>query len=279
MTIDVHVHPWTRNFVIRNSPLVDTCKYFNVKLNQIPESVEDFVQEMDAAGVDRSVLHGQDANYTKNPQYKNFTISNKWMAKLVKGFEDRFVLFAGIDPNAGTIAAKELRYALLELKFSGLKIHSCVNEIYPTDKRIGLLCEICQEFDVPIVFHTGTTGLSHCDIKYGKPEYIDEVATLFPDLKMVLTHFGWPWQDVAIAVALRHKNVFLDISGWKPVQLPKTLLTYIKGPLKERVLFGTDYPLIRQTEWMDDLKSISHKLGQHVVKRLLDTNARMLLKL
>jgi hypothetical protein len=138
--------------------------------------------------------------------------------------------------------------------------------------------EFCQDARVPVLFHTGTTALGDCEIKYSKPELLDEVCQAFPDLKVVMAHFGWPWPDVAIAIALRNPNVFIDVSGWKPRYIPQSIIPYLNGTLQDRFLFGTDYPMLRQKEWLDDFKaSLAPKLKMGVAEKLLSSNAKRLL--
>ena len=93
-----------------------------------------------------------------------------------------------------------------------------------------------------------------------------------------MAHFGWPWTDVSIAIALRNPNVFIDVSGWKPRYIPASLLPYLNGILSDRFLFGTDYPMLRQKEWMADFNtSLSPKLKHGVTEKLLFRNAERLL--
>jgi hypothetical protein len=138
--------------------------------------------------------------------------------------------------------------------------------------------EFCQDVGVPILFHTGTTGLGDCEIKYSKTELLDEVCQRFPDLKVVMAHFGWPWPEVAIAIALRNPNVFIDVSGWKPRYVPQSVIPYLNGILQDRFLFGTDYPMIRQKEWLEDFKAnLGPKLRAGVGEKLLSSNAKRFL--
>ena len=161
----------------------------------------------------------------------------------------------------------------------GLKVHSSTNSVYLNDRRkMYPIYEFCQEERLPIMFHTGTTGLGDCEIKYSKTELLDEVCQSFPDLRFVMAHFGWPWPDVAIAIALRSPNVFIDVSGWKPRYLPPAILPYLNGILQDRFLFGTDYPMLRQEEWMEDYRAtLEPKLRPGVSEKLLSSNAKRLL--
>lgn len=263
----------------RNGPIMKACHFFRLDIGMLPSSTDQLLEEMDDASISKAVVLGQDTHATKNPSFKNYTMKNDSLAGLAKKSKDRLVPFAGVDPNAGRAAVRELKRAVKELGMRGLKIHSSANSVYPNDRRrMYPIYEFCQEHSVPILFHTGTTGLGDCEIKYSKPEFLDEVCQSFPELKVVMAHFGWPWSDVAIAVALRSANVFIDVSGWKPKYLPASILPYMNGNLQDRFLFGTDYPMLRQKEWMNDFDAhLRAKLKPGVSEKLLRLNAQKLL--
>lgn len=280
MPIDLHVHPWTKSFMMKNGPIMQACRFFRLDVERLPLSIEDLLTGMDAAGVETAVILGQDTHATKNSSFKNYTIPNRELARIARRSRGRLVPFAGVDPNGGTEAVKELRNALTEFGFRGLKIHSSANAVYPNDaKKMNPIYELCQEKGTPILFHTGTTGLGDTEIKYSKPEFFDEVCQNFPDLKVVMAHFGWPWPDVAVAIALRNPNAFIDISGWRPKYIPQSLLPYMNGILQDKFLFGTDYPMLRHKEWMDDFDmNLRPRLRADVAEKLLTTNAKRLLR-
>ena len=279
MSTDFHVHPWTRSFMKKNGPIMKACAFFKLDVERLPSSTEQLLREMDEAGVARSVILGQDTHATRNPRFKNYTIKNDALAELAKKSDGRLVPFAGVDPNAGKESVRELKRAVKKLGMRGLKIHSSANSVYPNDRRkMYPIYEFCQESSIPILFHTGTTGLGDCEIKYSKPEFLDEVCQDFPDMRVVMAHFGWPWSDVAIAVALRNPNVFIDVSGWKPRYLPSNIMPYLNGILQDRFLFGTDYPMLRHKEWMDDFEAnLRPRLKPGVADKLLRLNAQRVL--
>jgi hypothetical protein len=83
---------------------------------------------------------------------------------------------------------------------------------------------------------------------------------------------------VTIAIALRTPNVFIDVSGWKPKYMPQSVLQYLNGTLQDRFLFGTDYPMLRHKEWLEDFRtSLAPRLKPGVSERLLSANAKKLL--
>ena len=279
MVFDVHVHPWTRAFMERNGPIMKACRFFRLDPSKLPSTTDQLIDEMDEAGVDGAIILGQDTHATGNPAFKNYSIRNDELARIASKSRDRLIPFAGVDPNAGGQAIRELKRAAKKLGARGLKVHSSANSVYLNDRRLMFpIYDACQELELPILFHTGTTGLGDCEIRYSKTELLDEVCQRYPDLKVVTAHFGWPWPDVAIAVALRNPNVFIDVSGWKPRYIPQGVLQYLNGTLQDRFLFGTDYPMLRQKEWMDDFDAnLRPRLRPGVAEKLLSGNAKRLL--
>ncbi len=280
MSLDVHVHPWTRAFMKKNGPIMKACDFFKLDVAKLPETTGQLLDEMDEAGVAKAVILGQDTHATRNPAFKNYTLRNDDLAAIAAKSRDRLIPFAGVDPNAGKEALRELKRAVKVLGVRGLKVHSSANSVFLNDSRLMFpLYEYCQEAGVPVLLHTGTTGLGDTGIKYSKTELVDEVCQRYPDLKVVMAHFGWPWPDVAIAIALRNPNVFIDVSGWKPKYIPQSIMPYFNGILQDRFLFGTDYPMLRQKDWMEDFKAnLSPKLRPGVAEKVLYGNAKRLLK-
>ena len=263
----------------KNGPIMKACDFFKLDVSKLPATTDQLLEEMAEAGVTRAVILGQDTHATRNPAFKGYTLRNDEVARIADKSMDKLISFAGVDPNAGKAAVAELRRAVKKLGMRGLKVHSSANSVYINDRgRMYPIYDFCQEAGIPVLFHTGTTGLGNCEIKYSKTELVDEVCQSFPDLKVIMAHFGWPWPDVAIAIALRNPNVFIDVSGWKPKYIPQTVLPYLNGILQDRFLFGTDYPMLRQKEWLDDFRAnLAPKLKPGVGDKLLSGNARRLL--
>ena len=85
------------------------------------------------------------------------------------------------------------------------------------------------------------------------------------------------WQDEALSLALHKPNVWIDLSGWSPKYFPAQLVQYANTLLKDRMLFGSDYPLITPERWMADFKEAGFK--EKVQPLILKENAKRLLGL
>jgi predicted TIM-barrel fold metal-dependent hydrolase len=85
------------------------------------------------------------------------------------------------------------------------------------------------------------------------------VAVDFPDLKIIMAHPSFPWQDEALAVAARHTNLNIDLSGWSPKYFPTQLVQYANSLLRTKVLFGSDYPMIPPDRWIADFEKLAIK--------------------
>ncbi|WP_354351765.1 amidohydrolase family protein [Pseudarthrobacter sp. PvP090] len=123
-----------------------------------------------------------------------------------------------------------------------------------------------EQLGVPALFHTGQSGIGSgmpgsggIRLKYSNPIVLDDVAVDFPDLKIIMAHPSFPWQDEALAVAARHTNVYIDLSGWSPKYFPPQLVQYANTLLRTKVLFGSDYPMIPPDRWIADFEKLAIK--------------------
>ncbi len=108
--------------------------------------------------------------------------------------------------------------------------------------------------------------------------WADEVAASFPGLNIVLAHPAWPWVEHQIAVALHKPNVFIDLSGWLPPYIPEGLMREANTRLREKAMFGSDYPHPIPDRWLEDL-SRSIEMREGVMPLLLKENAMRVLGL
>ncbi len=267
--IDIHVHPYTEE-VLAVTPewfWGHARKTFN--FDGKPITVDDMVRSMDEAGVELAALLAFDCETTHG-----WKVPNEMVADLVAQRPDRFVGFASVDPNKHQLAVEELEHAVRDLGMRGLKLHPPTQHFYPNDRAHYPLWAKAEELGIPVLVHTGHNQ-SGGRMQYGDPTHLDEVALDFPNLRLILAHFGFPWVNQAISVTWIRRNCYLELSGWSPKYIPDTVWKYAKGIFPDRVLFGTDAPVMTAQRWLRDFEEI--QLPEDVKRKILYTNSRRLL--
>lgn len=210
--------------------------------------------------------------------------NNEEMAELAGEHSDILIPFASIDPHKGKAGVREARRLVEHYGIRGFKFHPTMQGFYPNDRMAYGLYEVIQETGTIALFHTGQTGVGSgmpggngMRLKYSNPMYLDDVAVDFPDLKIILAHPSFPWQEEALAVAQHKPNVYIDLSGWSPKYFPPILVRYANSILKHKVLFGSDWPAISPDRWLSDFDRLEIK--PEVKPLILKENARILLNL
>ncbi len=211
-------------------------------------------------------------------------IPNEEIAEAASKNSDIMIAFGSVDPHKGKMGAREARRLIEEHGVKGFKFHPTVQGFHPYDKMAWPIYEVIAEHGLPAIFHSGHSGIGsgmRCGgglrLEYSNPMHLDDVAISFPDMQIVIAHPSWPWQDEALSVAMHKPNVWIDLSGWSPKYFPAQLVQYANTMLKDRVLFGSDFPLITPERWMRDFAEAGFR--DEVRPLILKENAIRLLRL
>ena len=211
-------------------------------------------------------------------------VPNEEVAQAAAANPDVIIPFASVDPARGAAGVAMARRLVTEHGVRGFKFHPSVQAFYPNDRAVYPLYAAIEELGVPALFHTGQTGIGAglpggggIRLKYSSPLYLDDVATDFPGMPIILAHPSFPWQEEALAVALHKQQVYIDLSGWSPKYFPPNLIQYANTLLKKKILFGSDFPLITPDRWLADFEKIGIK--DEVRPLILKENAIRLLGL
>jgi len=278
--IDVHVHievgPDGEDHL---SPVLREAasRYFKgeVHLPSIDE-VADYYRERRMV----AVVFGVDSALTTfQPR-----IPNSYIVEGARRHSDVLIPFASIDPRRGPEGVSEAEELLAGGEVRGFKFHPNIQQFDPNDRIAYPLYELIESFGSIALFHTGHSGIGAglpggggIRLKHGNPMLIDDVAVDFPEMKIIMAHPSFPWQDEALSVALHKPQVHIDLSGWMPKRFPHQLVSYMKGPLKRQMMFGSDYPLITPDRWIDDFRTL--EVGEDVETMILKDNAAALIGL
>jgi predicted TIM-barrel fold metal-dependent hydrolase len=223
------------------------------------------------------VVFSVDEKLTGKPR-----VTNDEVVEFATTNADIAIPFASIDPKRGGEGVAEAKRLVSGGVVRGLKLHPPVQQFFPNDKAAYPLYEIFAEARLPVLFHTGHSGIGTglpggggVRLKYGNPLPIDDVAVDFPGMPIIMAHPSFPWQDEAISICLHKPNVYIDLSGWSPKYFAPQLVQYANTLLKHKVLFGSDYPLITPDRWIADLEKIA--IREEVRPLILKENACKLL--
>lgn len=210
--------------------------------------------------------------------------ANEEVAERAAENADVLIPFASIDPHKGKLGVREARRLMRDFAIKGFKFHPTMQGFHANDRiAYGLYEAIAAEGGIAL-FHTGQTGVGSgmrggngMRLKYSNPMHLDDVAVDFPDMRIVLAHPSFPWQEEALAVAQHKPNIHIDLSGWSPKYFPEILVKYCNSILKQKVLFGSDWPMISPERWLADFDKIAIK--DHLREDIVKGNAARLLGL
>jgi predicted TIM-barrel fold metal-dependent hydrolase len=255
VAIDTHVHLESE---AAGSTAADAAakKYFGADgVARDPASIAAYYRARNMACVVFSV----DERLTGRPP-----VPNDAVARFAAENPDVAMAFASIDPHRGEAGVQEARRLVDAGLVRGLKLHPPVQQFVPSDRIAYPLYEVFAEARLPVLFHTGHSGIGTgmkggggIRLKYGNPMPIDDVAVDFPDMPIIMAHPAFPWQDEAISICLHKPTVYIDLSGWSPKYFSPTLVQYANTMLKHKVLFGSDYPWITPDRWLADFEKIA----------------------
>ena len=243
-------------------------------LQAVSYTLEQLLQLLDEAGIERAVMQAE-------WMAGDYCEENDRVGEIARMHSDRFVGFASVNAADGMVAVNELKRAIETLGLRGLNVQPFASKIYANDKKFYPLYLKCLEYGIPVTIHTGINYSNDRTIDFGRPIYVDEVACDFPGLKIVMNHGGWPWVHESVAIARKHKSVFIEIGGIAPKYLSAEnagwdmLLRFANNLLQDQILFATD-SMVPFKRAVDEAKALP--LKPDVLAKLMGGNALRLLQ-
>jgi uncharacterized protein len=260
--IDVHVHVESdgHGHCALDDELLDaSAAYFRTSENRTP-TVADIAEHYRARSIAAVVFTVDAEGATGHP-----ALSSEQIVAGARDHDDVLVPFASVDPHDGASALARLR-DLAAAGARGLKLHPSLQAFAPNDTAYYPLYAGAAELGLPIVFHTGQTGIGAglpggrgIKLRFSDPMLIDDVAADHPELTVILAHPSVPWADAAISIATHKANVYIDLSGWSPKYFPPQLVRSANTMLRHKVLFGSDFPVITPDRWLADFEQLDIK--------------------
>jgi predicted TIM-barrel fold metal-dependent hydrolase len=146
--------------------------------------------------------------------------------------------------------------------------------------------DLAEEFDVPLMIHSGDTYSPKGRIKFSHPIHVDDLAVERPGLKIIICHIGNPWIRDCMEVVYKNQNVYTDISGLTLGDFDDRFERFMQRQLQEMlsygvepdsVLFGTDWPIASMESYIDFIEEL--KMPEKERHKVMYENAAQLFKL
>ncbi len=263
MIVDVHSHAWDfpNDF---NDAFIAQAKRARAGM-EVDLSVR--LEDYDAGCSDdeevKTIVFGGKAKLS------GMWVDDQYVADYVAQAPERLIGFQSIDPTVDGWA-DELRHGHQDLGLKGIKLLPMYAGFHPQDPMMREMWVYAQKHNLPVLLHTGTTFISQAPIEMTLPRHLDEVATDFPDVKIICAHLGHPYEGECVAVIRKHPNVYADISAlfYRPFQLYQSLMLVQEYGVWEKVLFGTDYPFTTVSDTMDGVRNLNNMLEGSALPRL-----------
>jgi predicted TIM-barrel fold metal-dependent hydrolase len=204
------------------------------------------IAALDAADVRMALITGFDEASTGGTTF----IKNEHIAAVSERNPGRFIPFVGVDIIRSSAAVRDVEYWITKRGFKGLSLRPFMINFPADDRRYYPFYEKCVELGVPVSIHASANWTTSRPSDLGNPRHFDQVACDFPELKLILSHAGYPWVLEACLLAWKHPNVYLELGAHRPKYFTTpgagwdALFTYGQSTIQDKVLFGTGAFLI-----------------------------------
>jgi predicted TIM-barrel fold metal-dependent hydrolase len=254
--IDLRLRPPLHGFLsmimYANGPRRDRATRmhgFEPAPSALQQSMPLLLEEMDRGGVTMGVVVGRLSELYGS-------VSNDDVARVLKEYPGRFIGVASVDPAQPEASISEISRRLAE-GFRAVNIEPGVyaQPMFANDRRLYPIYEHCQSIGAPVIVMAG--GGAGPDLEYTNPVYLDRMAADFPDLKVVVSHGGWPWVHQILSIAYRRPNVYVSPDQYL-ANMPG-MDDYVRAAdtfLADRFLYGSSYPFLPADTCADWFRSL-----------------------
>ena len=238
-----------------------------------PQSLEEVVADLDRHNVVKAVITGRDCETTYGAKSNNGSV-----VEFVNKYPGKFIGFAGLDPHKGMKAVYDLKNAVAQQGMKGAAIDPYLAQIYVNDAKYYPIYAKCCELEIPVIITTGpATMVPNAVMDHVAPRYIDFVARDFPDLKIIVSHGGYPWVNEMIMVAQRNKNVYVELSEYELSTQSEAYIQAINTIISDKVLYASAHPFVDFKEALKTYEKLP--MNSEVRQKVMYSNAACVLGL
>lgn len=235
-------------------------------------TVDQYLEKMDTAGIERSLLISVRAGDIRMPE--SFEVPYERVHEVCSEHPKRFSGLAGIDPFRGMSGLKDLEQAVNEYGFVGAHLYPHWCELPPDHRKYYPYYAKCCELNIPIMMQVGHNLIYSRNRRLpsvARPILLDQVAIDFPELKLIGIHIGIPWTEEMISMCWKHENIYTAGDAYAPKYWPKSFVHYANSYGSHKVMFGTDWPVIDPIRAIEEVDHLN--LREESKKLMLRDNA------
>jgi len=277
MIIDFHTHVFPPHISKKRNTYIDSDPCFAI-LYSDPKAklatAEGLIASMDEDRIDVSVI--------LNIGWITHDLcveTNDYILECIARYPDRLIGFCSIQPNSIDSAIAEIERCAK----AGIR---GVGEIRPDTQLFDLRDEYLMAPIVEAMLEHNLILLPHTSEPVGHeypgkgaitPDMLYPFITSFPDLTVVCAHWGGglPFYALMPEVKNAMQNVFFDTAASPFLYSPQIYHQVIQIAGADKIIFGSDYPLMRQSRPVNEIESLD--LPEETKSLILSGNARRLL--
>jgi predicted TIM-barrel fold metal-dependent hydrolase len=266
MIIDVHTHPPQYTDAVPDDEVVWNRVWRPDRAVRATTSWQDYLDAQSPA--DKSIVFAIawhpgmaiptiSASATGDTSWYQGNI-NDAVATFVAAHPERLIGFMALHPHDPT-CLDEFERCRSDLGMRGIKLGANYQNFDPLEARALAIYERAQRYNMPILFHQGTSPVREAPIRLSYPLLMDEIAIRYPDLKIIMAHVGHPWQVDTCVVIRKHPNVYADISAnfYRPFSFWEQMVKATEWNVLDKLLFGTDFPVTTVQETIDHMRNVN----------------------
>lgn len=216
-----------------------------------------------ATGCEKTIVFGGKAKLS------GLWVPDREVVNYAAQHSDRLIPFLSLDPTQ--LGWKdELEEGHQDLKCKGVKLMPMYAGFKPNAPDLDHLWTYATHNGLPVLLHTGTTFISQAPLEYTLPRLLDDVATRFPDVKLILAHLSHPYEGECVVTIRKHPNVYADCSAlhYRPFQLYHSLMLVQEYGVWNKLLFGSDYPFTTVDASLAGMRALNNMLAGTALPRL-----------
>ncbi len=254
---DAHCHIFPEKIAAR--AVEGTDRFYGIRLSHGDGTVASLLREGTAAGIDRFVVH----SVATTPQQASSI--NRFIAGCVGQTPDRLTGLGTLHPDSDDLRRDVEEIVALGLH--GVKLHPDIQGFQADDPRCLKIYDLCTEFDLPVLMHTGDKRYDNSN-----PNRIKPLLARYPSLTLVGAHFGgWSiWEEASRELA-GLPNFYVDCSSSFYALDDDTVRRIIERYTPDRVLFGSDYPMWDPAQELERFLSLGYSADE--CRKMLSENA------